>query len=258
MTAVKLHYTAEGQGKPVIILHGLFGSARNWSGISRQLARDFQVISVDLRNHGASAHAATMTYPEMAEDIVAVMAEARLDQAAILGHSLGGKVAMTLALKYGNKVEKLAVLDIAPVSYNNNLIYLVDAMERLPLAQISRRSQADALLQQDIPATALRRFMLQNLVQTDAVFHWRINLAAIRANLAASSAFPDPGDSARYAGPVLFLGGADSDYIQPAHRPAIRRYFPQADIQFVEGAGHWLHADQPQAVVSILKTFLDT
>lgn len=253
---VKLHYQTYGAGPPVVILHGLFGSSRNWTTFARRLAERFFVITMDLRNHGASGHADRMTYPDMAADIRKVLDECRLQQASFIGHSLGGKVAMAFALVYPTMVKRLIVLDIAPLVYRNNFLPLLESLESLPLSELRGRKHADALLSTSITDRPLRQFLLTNLVKVDNSYRWRVNLAALKQNLSGISGFPDLETVDPYTGPALFLGGADSSYLRPEHTPVINRYFTDARIDHVENAGHWLHVDQPVQVLDRVMAFL--
>jgi len=254
--SVQLHFETFGAGKPVIILHGLFGSARNWRSIAKRLASEYQVFTVDLRNHGESDHADSMYYMEMVEDIRQFLADRQLDQASLIGHSLGGKIAMAFALEYQERIEKLIVMDIAPVQYQHDFEPLVDAMLALDLDSISSRNQANDILKADIEDGGLRLFLLQNLVHNSQTFQWRINLPAIKAALPDISAFPTFTWSSRHSGPTLFLGGNMSDYIKPEYHEEITSFFPMAEISSISDANHWLHADQPKRVVEKISRFL--
>ena len=254
MTVV-LHYQSYGQGQPVVILHGMFGSSRNWSVFARKLARHYLVLTVDLRNHGQSGHAETMSYAEMAGDIRQFLADRGFEQASLIGHSMGGKVAMTFALMYPSMLGKLAVLDIAPVGYRTEFHTLLDSMAALPLQELNSRRQADELLGSTITDRQLRQFLLQNLVQDAAGFRWRINLAALRDGLPDVSGFPTFPAGSRHTGPTLFLGGSDSRHLQPDYQTAIHGYFSDARIHMIEDAGHWLHIDQPEAVLKQIVSF---
>ena len=253
---VKLHYQTYGAGPPVVILHGLFGSSRNWTAFARQLAVQHFVITIDLRNHGSSGHADSMTYPDMAADILTVLDECGLQRASLIGHSLGGKVAMTFALTYAARAERLIVLDMAPVAYRNNFQALLESLEDLPLVELRGRKHADELLSARIADQSLRLFLLTNLVKVDHSYRWRVNLAALKQNLTGIGGFPNLETIRPYTGPALFLGGADSAYLKPEHAPVINRYFPDACIDYVEKAGHWLHIDQPAHVLHRVMIFL--
>jgi len=253
---IKLNYQTYGEGKPVIILHGLFGSSRNWTSIAKKLSGDFQIINVDLRNHGDSAHAETMTYPEMAEDIYQLLNERGLEQASLIGHSMGGKVAMAFALNHQIVIKNLVVLDIAPVSYCREYMQLIEALLRLPINKIKNRKQADEILQTDIPESTLRQFLLQNLVQDGNGFRWRINLGVIKTSIEDIAGFPEAESGTIFKGPVLFLRGENSDYISSEYFSVIEKYFPKSNIHTIKNAGHWLHAEQPQEVLDKITSFL--
>ena len=255
---VKLHYQSHGRGEPVLILHGLFGSGRNWSVFARKLAQYYHVITVDLRNHGNSEHADSMTYTEMAADIREVLELCGLERTRLIGHSMGGKVAMTFALYHKALVDQLVILDIAPVPYRNNFRKILDSLEALPLAELSSRKHADELLAAEINDTSLRLFLLTNLMKENGDFRWRVNLSALKNNLPAIGEFPQPDSVTPHTGPTLFLGGRDSSYLQPGHVPVINRYFTNADVDYVDDAGHWLHIDQPEIVLDRITTFFQS
>jgi esterase len=245
-----------GGPPPLAILHGLFGSARNWASIAQRLAPKRPVIAFDLRNHGAAAWAGGMEYGEMAEDVLAMLNERGCRRAALLGHSMGGKVAMMAALRDRDMVERLVVVDIAPVAYRPHHLGLVRAMRGLDLAGIRRRSEADAALATAVPDAAERGFLLQNLVFDNEQAHWRLNLEAIERAMPQLTGFPPVPDSAVYHGPALFVAGGRSDYLLPGHQPVIRRLFPNARLARIPDAGHWVHAEQPQAFLDIVEPFL--
>ncbi|WP_029007611.1 alpha/beta fold hydrolase [Azospirillum halopraeferens] len=242
-------------GTPLLVLHGLFGSARNWQTIARRLGERHHVYALDLRNHGGSPWAPTMSYPEMAADLLRFLDDRGFARAAVVGHSMGGKAAMMLALAHPGRVERLVVADIAPVAYTHSHAPYVAAMKAARLEGCSRRSEVDAQLAAGVPDPSLRAFLMQNLVQENGRFHWRINLDALAAGMDALIGFPDVG-TARYDGPTLFIGGGRSDYITPDHAPAIARHFPSARTEMVADAGHWVHAERPEAFVTLLEGFL--
>lgn len=243
-----------GQGAAVIILHGLFGSSRNWQTIARGLADRYRVISVDLRNHGASPHAAEMGYGAMAADVCALADRLALPQPVLVGHSMGGKVAMTAALVQPLRWRMLAVVDIAPVRYPVGFAELVDAMLAVAASAPSRRTQAEEMLRAAEPDPAVRNLLLQNLVIRDGRYAWRINLPAIREALPEIAGFPDI--DGRFDGPVLFARGELSRAILPEHEPIIRAHFPRARMVTIAGAGHWPHADSPEAFLGVLASWL--
>jgi esterase len=252
--ALALAVQERGSGPPVLILHGLFGSAGNWAGVARALGERFRVLSLDLRNHGASPWDDRMDYPAMAEDVAQFIATRQLGSAAVIGHSLGGKVAMTLALSEPRLVERLVVVDIAPVPRPPTHLALVEAMRGLDLARVTRRAAADALLQPRVPDDAERAFLLQNLVFGADGPRWRINLDAIAAGMDDMAGFPAA--ATPYLNPVLVIRGALSTYVRERDLPAFQRLFPAYRLVTIDGAGHWLHAERPQQFLAAVTPFL--
>jgi pimeloyl-ACP methyl ester carboxylesterase len=249
--------TERGDGPPVVILHGLFGSGANWATVGKRLAASHRVIAADLRNHGASPHDPRMDYPAMAADIAALIEARGGGRAAVVGHSMGGKAAMWLALTRPGLVERLVVVDIAPVSYRPTLQSHAAAMRAVPLRAGMRRAEADAALHEAIPDAGERAFLLQNLrFRADGPPEWRLNLAAIEPAVPTISAFPDAPEGARYEGPVLFVSGERSDYVRPEHHGRILALFPRAAFVVVPGAGHWVHAEAPEPFLRALEPFL--
>jgi esterase len=253
---VQLAATEYGTGPPVAILHGLFGSGGNWRSIAQQLAARHRVLALDLRNHGASPWADRMSYREMVEDLGASLRARGIDHAALLGHSMGGKVAMLAALLHPAEVDRLVVVDIAPAPNPLTLLAYVRAMRAVDLDGITRRSEADARLTRAIPDGAERAFLLQNLIIDGGKARWRLNLEAIEREFPQILDFPDLPAGTAYQGPTLFVAGGRSNYIQTEHEPVIRRLFPQARIARLEGAGHWVHAERPQAFLETVAPFL--
>jgi pimeloyl-ACP methyl ester carboxylesterase len=257
--AVTIADQTVGEGVPILVLHGLFGSGRNWGGIARSLAQDGrQVHLLDARNHGASPWVATMAYPDMAEDVAALIERLGAGPVDVIGHSMGGKTAMTLALARPELVRRLIAVDIAPVAYRGGAqepyAAYIAAMRALDVAGFTRRAEADAALAAAIPDASMRAFLVQNLENAEQGYRWRINLDGIAANLEALTGFPETG--AQYGGPVTVLAGELSNYVRPRDEAAIRRYFPQAQIVVVDGAGHWPHADQPERLLALLRQAL--
>jgi esterase len=256
MAAIQLGVTEYGSGAPVAILHGLFGSGRNWRSIAQQLAPRHRVLAFDLRNHGASPWANGMSYREMVEDLRASIRARGIGRAALLGHSMGGKVAMLAALLHPTEIDRLVVVDIAPAPNPPTLLAYVRAMRAVDLRDVTRRGEVDAQLAVAVPDPAERAFLLQNLIIDDGSARWRLNLEAIEHEFSEIIGFPHvPADSV-YQGATLFVAGARSDHIRPEHEPVIRHLFPRAHITRVEGAGHWVHAEQPQAFLRAVATFL--
>jgi esterase len=253
---LELAATEYGAGPPLVILHGLFGSARNWATIAQRLSAKYRVLALDLRNHGASPWAGSMDYGAMAEDVRATLRARGHRRFALVGHSMGGKTAMIAALRYGGEVERLVVVDIAPVAYELHHRALIRALQDLDLAAITRRRDADAQLARSVPDDAERGFLLQNLLFNDGHAKWRLNLAAIDRELPRLAGFTAPPGGDAYAGPALFVAGARSDYVRPEHGAAIRRLFPHAAIAYIADAGHWLHVERPQAFFDLVEPFL--
>jgi pimeloyl-ACP methyl ester carboxylesterase len=244
-----------GEGPPVIILHGLFGSQRNWGGIIRALASDVRIHGLDLRNHGESPWAESMNYDDMAADVARYIEGNDLAPVTLLGHSMGGKVGMRLALTRPELLSRLIVVDIAPVSYHNeHYSDYVTAMQALPLDQMTRRSEADGALKATIPDDSLRAFLLQNMVSDGGHFRWRINLANIGANMKSLIAFPD--SDATFDGPAFFLAGERSNYIRPRDEESILRHFPKAEIKTIADSGHWPHAEHPERFLAMVRPLL--
>jgi pimeloyl-ACP methyl ester carboxylesterase len=243
-------------GPPLVILHGLFGSARNWGAIGRRLSARHRVLAMDLRNHGASPRADAMDYASMAADVAGTMQAAGAASAAVLGHSMGGKTAMALALARPELVSRLLVADIAPVPYPPRQARIVNAMRAVPLRPgLSRREADAALLAEGVQDPATRAFLLQNLRFEGDAPAWRCGLDEIAAAMADVEGFPDFA-AARYEGPTLFLLGEKSDYVRPEHRPRVRELFPAARFLSLRGTGHWLHAEKPEEFMAVAEAFL--
>jgi pimeloyl-ACP methyl ester carboxylesterase len=253
---VALAATEFGDGKPVAILHGLFGSARNWASIAQRLGGDDRAIAFDLRNHGASPWAETMSYAEMAEDVRAAMAARGHSRYALIGHSMGGKAAMVLALTNPGDVERLVVVDIAPVAYPVPYLAYVRAMRALDLDAMTRRREADTGLAATIVDPAERAFLLQSLVFGDDKPHWRLNLAALETALPFLAGFPSFPPGTSYDGPALFIAGGRSNALRPEREAAIKTSFPGAELVRIDNAGHWVHAEQPEAFLALVGRFL--
>jgi esterase len=243
--------TGDGRDKPpLLIAHGLFGSARNWGAIAKRLAGEGRrVTAVDMRNHGASPWHDSHSYADMAADLAEVLAET--GPSDVLGHSMGGKAAMVLALTRPELVTRLIVADIAPVPYGHTQSHNINAMRRVDPAAIASRSEAEALLGIGDPAVAA--FLLQSLDLKDR--RWRLNLDVLEREMPEILSFPPvEGD---YGGPTLFLSGAASDYVRPEHRDRIKALFPAARLVSIPGAGHWLHAEKPHEFIAAVSAFLD-
>jgi len=238
---------------PLIILHGFFASSRNWRQVAEKLAVRQRVYVLDLRNHGASLHHPTMDYPAMAADLLRFLERQNLATASLLGHSMGGKVAMWFALNHPEHVDKLVVADVAPVSYRHSFDDLIGALKSLPLAGMTNRKQAEVFLADAIPDLSYRQFLLQNLLLKNGEYGWRIDLDIFQRSAPAIIAFPDTGKLPVFSGDALFIAGADSGYVKAEQ---INSLFPRAYLQVVANAGHWLHVQQPAAFLAQVAAFL--
>mgnify|MGYP002712954193 CR=1 FL=1 len=237
---------------PVLIVHGLFGSGRNWGVIAKRLSDDRRVITVDMRNHGESFRADSQSYAEMAEDLARVIG-AEGGVADVIGHSMGGKAAMVLALSQPDRVRRLIVADIAPVAYGHRQSHLIAAMQGLDLDAIETRGDADRALAGEIETGSVRAFLLQSL--DVKAKRWRLNLEVLDREMDRITGFPEV--SGQFDGPALFLAGAQSDYVTPEARPRIKALFPNAKQAKLPGAGHWLHAEKPREFEAAARAFLN-
>ncbi len=251
---MKLHVTRSGQGTPLVILHGLFGTLENWGSQTRTFADQFSVYAVDLRNHGRSPHASECDYASMAADVIELLDDEGLTQVDLLGHSMGGKVAMQLALNHPQRVRRLVVVDIAPVSYPPQHDAVFQGLFSIDLALLSSRGEADRQLATRVSEPGVRQFLLKNLYRHAGQFAWRMNLEALHRNYQQIS--EPPQGPAPFGGPTLFIKGGNSDYIQPAHRDAILSRFPATQLKVIEGAGHWPHAEKPSLFNRLVTRFL--
>jgi len=248
-------YGSPTEQPPLLIVHGLFGSARNWGVIARRLSTDREVIAVDQRNHGDSPWTETHSYADMAADLARVI-EAHGGRADVLGHSMGGKAAMVLALTRPELVRRLVVADMAPVAYDHGHSHasFIGAMQRMDLSNLTLRSEADRRLARDIDSEQVRAFLLQSLDLKADPPRWKLNLDVLDAHLGDVLDWPAP--PGRFTGPALFVYGMQSDYVTPEYRPAIFQKFPNAEFHPIEGAGHWLHAERPREFEAAVADFI--
>lgn len=250
-----LHATEMGEGRPLALLHGLFGQARNFGAVQKRLAASRRALALDLRNHGASPRSGSMGYAEMAADVAETLRARGALPAAVLGHSMGGKVAMALALRHPEAVERLVVADIAPRRYPPALRAYVAAMRALNLREGMARREADEALAASVPDAGVRGFLLQSLdLNAEGGPRWLLGLEGIAAAMPAIEGF-DGADGPVFEKPVLVLHGARSDYVTAGDRALFLRRFPRARFAEVPGAGHWLHADNPDAFASLVQEF---
>lgn len=251
---MQLNFKKLGTGKPLIILHGLFGSSDNWFSISKELKDNFTLYLIDQRNHGDSPQSDEWNYDVMVEDLNELMHAEGLKKAYLMGHSMGGKTVMNFALKYPEKVEKLIVADISPRYYAVHHQRILEGLNALDLDTIGSRKDADDQLAEYVPNLGERQFLLKSLGRGADGFEWKINLPVITKNInEVGKALPD-GQS--FSGPTLFLAGSNSSYIQQPDLDDIDAFFPKNEVEFIADAGHWLHAEQPDAVVEEIKRFL--
>jgi esterase len=253
--AITLHCQAVGSGRPVLLLHGLFGSGNNLGALARHLGGSYQTLRLDLRNHGRSPHSSAINYPLMVADVLHFLDERGIDQCAVIGHSMGGKAAMGLALLRPERVAALLVVDICPIDYaDNRHDDVFEALLGLPLAELEGRKEADRILGNSIDDAGIRQFLLTNLYRDRGAFAWRVNLDALLKNRRRLAAAPAPGGV--YAGSTLFVKGARSDYVSSRCHEAIARQFPQAELKIIADAGHWPHAEKPMVFNALVSRFL--
>ncbi len=236
----------------LLIVHGLYGSARNWGVIAKRLSDTREVIAVDQRNHGLSPWNETQSYPDMAEDLAEVLGNLT-GPFDVLGHSMGGKAAMVLALLQPEMVNRLIVADIAPVGYTHSQIQFIKAMRAVDLGSVERRSDAEAQLASHVEDPILRSFFTQSLDVKEK--KWRLNLDVLADEMPKILGFPAV--SGEFDKPTLFLSGSESDYVKREYRPDIKALFPQAGFLKIPGAGHWLHAEKPREFEAAVRAWLD-
>lgn len=244
---------------PLVILHGLFGSGRNWRSVAETFSASRRVLAPDLPGHGSHPTTLPADIPGLAAGVAALLDREAIPQADLLGHSLGGKTAAWLALAHPQRVRRLVVVDIAPIPYPEHqpgFVRLLDALQALPLEQVHSHADAEARLTAAIPEKGLRQFLLQNLLRRDGRYAWRIDLARFRAALPGMVGFPATDDLPPFTGPALFLGGARSDYLLPEHATLIRRLFPRAEMRHLADAGHWPHVEQRETFLTTVTEFL--
>ena len=249
-----LRHGEAGDARALLIVHGLFGSARNWGAIAKRLSDRGTVICVDMRNHGESFWSDQHSYADLGADLAEVI-EAEGAPMDVLGHSMGGKASMMLALTRPDLVGRLLVADIAPVAYTHSQAHLIAAMRALALDALESRGAADAALAAHIDDPGVRAFLLQSLDLRSDPPRWRLNLDTLAAEMPRIIGWPDVSGS--HDGPTLFLSGGDSDYVLPEHRARIRAFFPAARLAKLPGAGHWLHAEAPRPFEASARMWFD-
>ena len=251
---MNLHYRAVGEGKPLIILHGLFGSLDNWLTIAKVLGETNEVYLVDQRNHGKSPHHEVFSYGEMASDLLPLIEQNHLAPVTLLGHSMGGKTAMKFAQRYQERVDKLIIVDIGPRLYPQHHQKILEGLFSIDLEGLRSRQEADAQLAQYVPEMGIRQFLLKNLTRnSEGGFAWKINLPAINEQI--ENVGEPLASEPKIERPTLFIRGSNSDYIRDVDLPGIEQLFPNSKLETVKGAGHWVHAEQPNLFLEIVKSF---
>lgn len=252
---MKLHFKHSGQGEPLVIMHGLFGTSANWGAQIKVLSEQFSVYALDMRNHGQSPWADEMNYPAMAADILELLEDQGLDQVILLGHSMGGKAAMQFALEHPERVKKLVIVDISPVQYAPRHEHVFKGLYNVDLASIKSRSDADKALAEYVEDTGVRQFLLKNLYKNEGQYAWRMNLEVLNKHYKEFASAPH--SDKQYLGPTLFIKGERSSYMQDEHRPEIVKFFPNAKAHIIQGAGHLPHAEVPEVFARVLLRFLN-
>ena len=244
--------------QPVILLHGLYGSGNNWRSVARRFKDDYTVYTPDLRCHGQAPHHPDMRYTTLAADVIDLLDQENIEQANLVGHSMGGKVAMAVALLASTRVSHLMVVDIAPTAYEHSQEHgaLISAMRALDLSRIDSRDDADQALSESIPNPQIRQFLLTNLVRQQDQWSWRLPLDILADQLPALQDWPAALNERHWDGPAHFVYGGQSNYVVPTHRATISQLFPAATFHCIEGVGHWVHAEKPDAFVTELHSFL--
>ena len=255
-----LHTTAIGdQGSPIVFCHGLFGQGRNWTQIAKALASDHRTLLVDLPHHGRSPWAESFDFLDIADQVAGLLSAD--DPVALVGHSLGGKVAMVLALRHPELVERLCVVDVSPVGYGSGSEFAgyIAAMQALDLDSLDQRSDAEAALEQAVPNPTVRGFLLQNLRREGGSWRWQMNLDVLGADLEELTDWPEDRLTgvSPYGGPVLWVAASRSDYVRDEYAPAMDRWFPHNRRVTIKNAGHWVHSEQPDVFVEVLRQFVD-
>jgi len=260
---MELNFRKLGSGYPIVILHGLYGMSDNWISIARFLSVSNEVWLPDMRNHGHSPHTSIHTYEAMTNDVIEFIHQHQIVKPVLIGHSMGGKVAMNFARTNHEMIAGLGIVDIAPKNYSvfethDPHKHIIDSLCKLDLNSIHHRDEADEMLSKDIPSHVLRAFLLKNLQRTPNGFQWLFNLPVLKENLEhIAGGFGEEWNQCIVSGiPVLFFKGALSDYINEQDFPFIEKIFPSSNIEIIPHAGHWLHAQNPDAFLNALKTYL--
>ena len=249
-----VNYQQQGNGPDIILIHGLFGSLENLNMVARALASSYRVTSIDVRNHGQSFHLNEMSYQSLANDIVRLLDFLKITSTAVLGHSMGGKIAMQLAFSQPERINKLIVADIAPVQYPAHHQKIIEGLKAIELTKVTKRSDADTQLAAYVENQGVRQFLLRNVASKNGQFYFKCQLDFIGHCYPQIMAALD--NTQCFTGPTLFIKGGASDYLQAAHKDIINRLFPNSKVKVIAGAGHWLHAEKTTIFNKILHDFL--
>ena len=252
---MKLYFKKLGLGDPILILHGLFGISDNWITIAKNLAKNYLVYVLDMRNHGRSPHTAAFTYSDMVEDVYEFLTDMNLRQVSIIGHSMGGKTAMSFALEYPHRLNKLVIIDISPRKYPIFHKNIIEGLLALDISSLNSRKDADVKLTEKISSRRIRQFLLKNLTRNDdGFFTWRINLAVIAENLSEIGA--EIKSKSSFSNPTLFIRGGNSEYIGESDFQLIQNHFTNSEIITIPGTSHWVHSEAPEEVFKVIDAFL--
>ena len=252
---MKLHFKKFGSGDPVLILHGLFGISDNWITIAKNLAKNYLVYVLDMRNHGRSPHTAAFTYSDMVEDVYEFLTDMNLRQVSMIGHSMGGKTAMSFALEYPHRLNKLVIIDISPRKYPIFHKNIIEGLLALDISSLNSRKDADVQLTEKISSRRIRQFLLKNLTRNDeGFFTWRINLPVIAENLSEIGA--EIKSKSSFSNPTLFIRGGNSEYIGESDFQLIQNHFTNSEIITIPGTSHWIHSEAPEEVFKVIDAFL--
>ena len=252
---LKLNHKVSGQGDPIVLVHGLFGSLENLGMIARGLSERYEVHSLDMRNHGRSPHSDVHTYDAMTQDVLGYLNDNGIERCHFLGHSMGGKVVMNMALHHPERVKKVIVADIAPVQYESHHDEIFEGLLSLPVSKLLSRTEADKALSPFVSEIPVRQFLLKNLVKSGSSgFSWRMNLKSLHKNY--HHMITGLNSHAPFEDEVLLIAGGHSNYVQHHHRDHVLKLFPRIAMKVIPETGHWLHAEKPELFIRLCDSFL--
>jgi esterase len=259
LNAKQLNFQQIGEGKHIVLIHGLFGSLENLNMVAKNLSQHFCVTSIDVRNHGNSFHQENMDYQVLAQDVINLLDKLSIVHCHILGHSMGGKIAMKIALSFPERVNKLIVADIAPVKYPAHHLTIIEGLKAIDLTKVHKRKDADIQLAKYVPDANVRPFLLRNIALNEQrEFQFKCNLDYIEQGYQQIMQSISDQTNQQFHGDTLFIKGGNSDYILPEHQNAISQLFTKAKAKIIQGAGHWLHAEKTVAFNKIVEVFLNS